>query len=661
MDALVTAANSTADKNMAKAGATRGRRQSKRLTPGVVDESENNSTDQAKSDSTDVKTEVEDKVPAETQDVKAEIEDVKEAEDDCVEVVEVKAEEQKGPQSGDVEEAPAENATTEDKANVEEEPKTEEGEETEEAEVVIEVKGSAPTVSVSWEKKEEQEDDQEKTEEAEMSHEVEKASEPQAEVPVEEPEENPTVEEREETEEQAEDKEDEEMETAETEENECVPMTTGEDGQSDEEGKEEKDKENGKRKAESTLECSPSKKTKLINEGYCIYVGNLNNSKWYEEIKTALANFFMTQSILVQDIRLDKAKKHAFVDMASEMDLTKALSLNGETLLDKPMKIFRAKVKTDDEPKVKTPEDRRKAKDERSLFVKNIPYSATREDLLKVFSKATRVRFLGGTDSPSKGVAIMEFPNKDLANAARTQSKKIKIQGRLLILDVVGVHSKNDTNNNNNRQSTEANETLFVSNLPYSVKENQLKKIFKQAVNISIPQNDGKAKGYAFVEFASVSEAEKALQSSKSSQIHKRPLRVQFCVKSKTEEPKVLCKTLIVLGLDENTTAETLKEAFDGALKARINVDKDTGASRKFGFVDFGSAESCKLAKESMEDCQIDGCKVTVDFARPKRLERESGGPGRGRGHNFRGRGNRGGRGRGTGQPIIKKEVKQEN
>lgn len=46
-------------------------------------------------------------------------------------------------------------------------------------------------------------------------------------------------------------------------------------------------------------------------------------------------------------------RKHAHVDLASEMDLTKALTLNGEMVLDKPMKIDKAKVKSEDKLKVK--------------------------------------------------------------------------------------------------------------------------------------------------------------------------------------------------------------------------------------------------------------------------------------------------------------------
>lgn len=39
-------------------------------------------------------------------------------------------------------------------------------------------------------------------------------------------------------------------------------------------------------------------------------------------------------------------------------------------------------------------------------------------------------------------------------------------------------------------------------------------------------------------------------------------------------------KTLFVKGLSEDTTDHSLKEAFDGAVAARIVTDKDTGSSK---------------------------------------------------------------------------------
>lgn len=39
-------------------------------------------------------------------------------------------------------------------------------------------------------------------------------------------------------------------------------------------------------------------------------------------------------------------------------------------------------------------------------------------------------------------------------------------------------------------------------------------------------------------------------------------------------------KTLFVKGLSEDTTEETLKDAFEGAVAARIVTDRDTGSSK---------------------------------------------------------------------------------
>lgn len=62
----------------------------------------------------------------------------------------------------------------------------------------------------------------------------------------------------------------------------------------------------------------------------------------------------------------------------------------------------------------------------------------------------------------------------------------------------------------------------------------------------------------------------------------------------------------------------------------------------RFGFVDFSSAEDAKAAKEAMEDGEIDGNKVILDFAKPKGEFQRGGGFG-GRGGRGGGRGGRGG------------------
>ncbi|XP_070701369.1 nucleolin-like [Pempheris klunzingeri] len=430
----------------------------------------------------------------------------------------------------------------------------------------------------------------------------------------------------------------------------------------------------GKRKATSPAETSPAKKAKLVNDGFCVFVGNLNSSKTFDEVRDSLASYFMAQSLLVQDIKLDRSRKHAHVEMASEMDFTKALTLNGETVLEKPMKIAKAKIKDKDKVKVKV--DKKAAKNVRCLFLKNVPYDATKTDILKVFPSGVAVRFPGGAESPNKGIAFVEFKNETIAKKVRQQKQPFEIQGRVLIVDTVGESKAPKDDNTSPKAAAPPNNILFVSNLPFNMKEIKLKKVFEKAVGITMPQSKskgkGKPKGYAFVEFATVADAENALKTTQNIKISKREARVQFFEKrEKSERPKGPSKTLMVVRLAEKTTAETLKSAFEGALAARVATDKETGASKRFGFVDFESEENSKAAKEAMEDCEIDGSKVIVAYAKPAG---EKGAPGAkggvevrpagkpaGRGAGKGGRGSRGGRGRGAVRPqAAVKEVENK-
>ncbi|XP_031153936.1 nucleolin-like isoform X2 [Sander lucioperca] len=567
-------------------------------------------------------------------------------------------------------------------------PRKDQDEQDSQMDTVIEVKGSATTVAVSWDEKNEDgevEDAENRTNASDQMMDSEHPIISSADA-VGSTEDAPS--------ESAETKMEQEMQESGESQMDIVAGSTAtvtvtwdkenEEGQSKDANKEanggeqmtvEKTTVKGKRKACAAVETSPSKKTKRINDGFCLYVGNLNNTKTFDEIKASLANYLMKQSLLVQDIRLDRSKKHAFVDLASEMDLTKGLTLNGEMMDEKPMKIAKAKVKSSDTVKIKAPAEDKKAKDSRCLFLKNVPYNATKEDILKTFGKAIAVRFPGGTEGPKKGIAFVEFQNKAIAEKVRQRKQEVKIQGRILIVDCVGernvpeVPKAKDDKDKTEAAAPPPNDSLFVSNLPFNVNEKKLKKVFQKAVRIQVPKKQGKPIGFAFVEFAAVADAEKALQSSQNLKILQKEIRVEFCKKrAQSEKAKVLSKTLIVMGLAEKTTAETLKGAFEGAFSARVAVDKETGVSKRFGFVDFESEDTCKAVKEAMEDCEIDGSKVTVAYAKAKGVK----GPGRpaklplapsgqpagqkaGRGRRkAKGKG----RGAGTPQDAVKEEIK---
>ncbi|NXL73759.1 NUCL protein, partial [Leptocoma aspasia] len=406
----------------------------------------------------------------------------------------------------------------------------------------------------------------------------------------------------------------------------------------------------GKRKKEMTNKSAPEpkkKKTDGPTSAFSVFVGNLVSTKEFEELKTGLREFFGKKNIEVLDVRIGASKRFGYVDFSSAEDLDKALQMNGKKLMGLEVKLEKAKSK-------ETMKENKKERDARTLFLKNLPYRVTEDEIREVFENALEVRIVMNKDGNSKGMAYVEFKTEAEANKALEEKQGTEIEGRAVVIDFTGEKSQQE------HQKGES-KTLIVNNLSYAATEETLQEVFKKASSIKVPQNNqGRPKGYAFVDFATSEDAREALNSYNNTEIEGRTIRLEFSSpswqKGNTNARggggfSQQSKTLFVRGLSEDTTEETLRESFEGSISARIVTDRDTGSSKGFGFVDFSSAEDAKAAKEAMEDGEIDGNKVTLDFAKPKGDFQRGGGGFGGRGGRGGGRGGRGGfGGRGGGR-----------
>ncbi|HVS40308.1 MAG TPA: RNA-binding protein [Gemmataceae bacterium] len=92
------------------------------------------------------------------------------------------------------------------------------------------------------------------------------------------------------------------------------------------------------------------------------------------------------------------------------------------------------------------------------------------------------------------------------------------------------------------------------------------------------------------------------------------------------------------------TDADLLKmfEAHGTVQSAQVIMDRDTGRSKGFGFVEMGSDQEAQAAIAALSGKELDGRALTVNEARPK----TEGGGGRG---GYGGGGGRGGYGGGGG------------
>jgi RNA recognition motif-containing protein len=105
-------------------------------------------------------------------------------------------------------------------------------------------------------------------------------------------------------------------------------------------------------------------------------------------------------------------------------------------------------------------------------------------------------------------------------------------------------------------------------------------------------------------------------------------------------------KKLYVGNLTYGVTDSTLQQMFEAhgtVQSAQVIMDRDTGRSKGFGFVEMGSNQEAQAAIAGLNGKEVDGRSLTVNEARP----RPEGGGGRG---GYGGGGGRGGHSGGGGR-----------
>lgn len=105
-------------------------------------------------------------------------------------------------------------------------------------------------------------------------------------------------------------------------------------------------------------------------------------------------------------------------------------------------------------------------------------------------------------------------------------------------------------------------------------------------------------------------------------------------------------KRLFIGGLPFSINDQSLSDLFakfGTVVSANVIIDRMTGQSKGFGFVEMTTAEEAQAAIKALNETDLDGRKITVNVARPKE-ERPQGNFGGGnsyqRNNNYSGNGN---------------------
>ncbi|KAK4481126.1 hypothetical protein RD792_012003 [Penstemon davidsonii] len=172
---------------------------------------------------------------------------------------------------------------------------------------------------------------------------------------------------------------------------------------------------------------------------------------------------------------------------------------------------------------------------------------------------------------------------------------------------------------------------VFVKNLCLSIDSLKLKEMFQNFGNILsckvVTSDDGKSKGYGFVQFQSENSAVAAMEKLNGSTVGGKQMYVgKFVKKSDRVVPSREAKytNLYIKNIDIDVSEEILKEKFSqyGKIVSLVISKDENGASRGFGFVNLENPDDAKRALEALHGSQL-GSKVLYVARAQKRSERE--------------------------------------
>eukprot|EP00108_Taenia_solium_P001014 TsM_000535500 transcript=TsM_000535500 gene=TsM_000535500 len=223
--------------------------------------------------------------------------------------------------------------------------------------------------------------------------------------------------------------------------------------------------------------------------------------------------------------------KNALLTFSTEEDCSKAFDVLESFIYDgrKPLVLFvrpRATVSR------MTPT--RLASTEFCLNVTNIPFFVTLDRLKSVFPKAEAILMRCRKDGKFKGSCIAVFKSQSDYDEAEAACKEEIVEGRRLLCSRATSEDCNKLLKEYcSGPSEEDREGLQIKlfNLPYGVKEEEIKKALPRARNIFLPQDkEGNPTGIAILTFKTKAICQAALARAKNTKFQGRRLRAEINV-----------------------------------------------------------------------------------------------------------------------------------
>ena len=255
------------------------------------------------------------------------------------------------------------------------------------------------------------------------------------------------------------------------------------------------------------LDASSKSRTALL-------VKNLPASTSVQDVRTLFA-----QSGVVNDVLLAPSHTSAIVEFEQPSEARTALKKLAYRAFDgTPLYVGWAPCKNED-----SDEDVETS----TIYVKNLAFSTTTQDLERHFGRAGTVRsvvFPGSADEgfANRGFGFVEFSSA--TDAAKALSLT-ELNGRTLVIESSKVSKKAAS-------SSKKQSKLIVRNLAFAASQSDVRDLFGTfgpLKNVRVPKRyDGRARGFAFVEFERASDASSARRALGAAHLYGRHLVIDW-------------------------------------------------------------------------------------------------------------------------------------
>ncbi|XVF51994.1 hypothetical protein PTKIN_Ptkin04bG0229500 [Pterospermum kingtungense] len=190
-----------------------------------------------------------------------------------------------------------------------------------------------------------------------------------------------------------------------------------------------------------------------------------------------------------------------------------------------------------------TTEKPQKVNVKRKLFVLNLPWSFTVDDIKDLFGQCGKVKdveIIKHKDGKNRNFAFVTMANGEEAQAAVDTLDSHEVSGRIIRVEFARrLNRPSPRSSEPFVPSRETRHKLYVSNLAWKVRSTHLREFFSAfnpvSARVIFANPSGQSAGYGFVSFATKEDAEAAISTLNGKELMDRPLLLKFSERKNDE------------------------------------------------------------------------------------------------------------------------------